>query len=219
MRLRSALILSILLTSLLLSGCVPTALELALDQISQASAQVTATSHEATSTVSSPLGLDSVTRVFVSSDEPNGELDELVARDQDFAKKLLQSYRRFGHIAPLGLSRQGGFFVSTLVVWGAEEEGNSIRLYTSESYAFYRLRDGKAIATETVPLLPAEVVIKKNLSSIRTISETGTGPEMASDLEGMMPDWARKKVLSLKGDDSQILAAQSLADEWAARQK
>lgn len=222
MGLRRASVFAILLASISLSGCIPTPIDLVLDQVGQAAdVRVTATTREATCTASSPFGLDSVTRVIISSDEPNGQLDELVARDPEFAKKLVLAYRKFDNIAPFYDYGRGCFFVSTLEVWGAQEEGSSIHLYASESYVFYRLRDGKAIADETVPLLPAEVVIKKNLRSIRTIEETGVGSrsEMAADLARMMPQWARERLLSLHGDDTQIHLAQALADQWALTQK
>jgi len=218
---RRALVLPMLLASLLLSGCIPAPLDLLLDQVSRANVHTTGTTHEATCTASDPLGLDSVTRVIISRDKPNGELDEVVARDTDFAKKLALAYREFNNIAAFYDYGRGYFFVSTLEVLGAQEEDNSIHLYASETYAFYRLRDGKAIAEETVPLLPAEVVIDKNLRRIRTIEETGVGSrsEMAADLANMMPEWARERLLSLQGDSTQIDAAQALADQWATTQE
>ena len=88
MGLRRASVFAILLASISLSGCIPTPIDLVLDQVGQAAdVRVTATTREATCTASSPFGLDSVTRVIISSDEPNGQLDELVARDPEFAKK------------------------------------------------------------------------------------------------------------------------------------
>jgi len=159
--------------------------------------------------------VDSITSIEIAQKGKRGDLEKLVAQNEDFAETLAKALRQDSYPFD-GLSTKGTLWAFAFDVVGASFQEESIELYANQSYALYYFANGSLAMREAGSQIPTRIIITKSLDAIISIDEAEDGDRFTASIYEMMPSWAVEKLFSMQGDGSSIDLTDSLAARWAA---